>query len=72
MYLLIGRVYRVLVVFGYVVLFLFAIQQFDNWSANSESKDWADYFRIIIGSVLLIFILYRFLKFIFQNYVRQK
>ena len=72
MYLLIGRVYRVLVVFGYVVLFLFAIQQFDNWSANSESQDWADYFRIIIGSVLLIFILYRLFKFIFKNYVRQK
>jgi len=72
MYLLIGRVYRALVVFGYGVLFLFAVQQFDNWSANSESQDWSDYFRIIIGSVLLVFILYRFFKFIFKSYVRQK
>ena len=72
MYLLIGRVYRILVVFGYVVLFVFAIQQFDNWNVNSESHDWTDYFDIIIGSVLLVFILYRFLKFISRNYVRQK
>ena len=72
MYLLIGRVYRILVVFGYVVLFVFAIQQFDNWNVNSESRDWTDYFDIIIGSVLLVFILYRFLKFISRNYVRQK
>lgn len=72
MYLLIGRVYRILVVFGYVVLFVFAIQQFDNWNVNSESHDWIDYFDIIIGSVLLVFILYRFLKFISRNYVRQK
>ena len=72
MYLLIGRVYWILVVFGYVVLFVFAIQQFDNWNVNSESHDWTDYFDIIIGSVLLVFILYRFLKFISRNYVRQK
>ena len=72
MYLLIGRVYRILVVFGYVVLFVFAIQQFDNWNVNSESHGWTDYFDIIIGSVLLVFILYRFLKFISRNYVRQK
>ena len=72
MYLLIGRVYRILVVFGYVVLFVFAIQQFDNWNVNSESHDWTDYFDIITGSVLLVFILYRFLKFISRNYVRQK
>jgi hypothetical protein len=39
-------------------------------STHSESQDWTDYFRIIMGSVLLIFILYRFLKFIFQNYFR--
>ena len=72
MYLLIGRVYRILVVFGYVVLFVFAIQQFDNWNVSSESHDWTDYFDIIIGSVLLVFILYRFLRFISRNYVRQK
>ena len=72
MYLLIGRVYWILVVFGYVVLFVFAIQQFDNWNVDSESHDWTDYFDIIIGSVLLVFILYRFLKFISRNYVRQK
>ena len=72
MYLLIGRVYRILVVFGYVVLFVFAIQQFDNWNVDSKSHDWTDYFDIIIGSVLLVFILYRFLKFISRNYVRQK
>lgn len=70
MYLLIGRVIRVLVVLGYGILFIFAIQQFDNLSTHSESQDWTDYFRIIMGSVLLIFILYRFLKFIFQNYFR--
>ena len=70
MYLLIGRVIRVLVVLGYGILFFFAIQQFDNLSTHSESQDWTDYFHIIMGSVLLIFILYRFLKFIFQNYSR--
>ena len=72
MYLLIGRVCRALVVFGYGVLFIFAVQQFDNWGTNSQSQDWTDYSRLIVGSIILIFILYRLLKFIFRNFVHQK
>jgi len=68
MFSLISRVIRFLIILGYIIALVFAVQQFDNWLQHHNSPTLLDFFGLIAGILISLFVFFKIIKFFLRFY----
>ena len=68
MFSLISRVIRFLIILGYILALVFAVQQFDNWMSHHDSKTLSDIVGFIAGILICLFTFWKIIKIFLRFY----
>ena len=68
MFSLISRVIRFLIILGYILALVFAVQQFDNWMGHHDSPTLSDIVGLIAGILICLFTFWKIIKIFLRFY----
>ena len=68
MFSLISRVIRFLIILGYILALVFAVQQFDNWLSHHDSPTLSDIVGLIAGILICLFTFWKIIKIFLRFY----
>ena len=68
MFSLISRVIRFLIILGYILALVFAVQQFDNWMSHHVSPTLSDIVGLIAGILICLFTFWKIIKIFLRFY----
>ena len=68
MFTIISRVNRYLIILGYILALLFAVQQFDNWMSHQDSPTLSDIVGLIAGILICLFTFWKIIKIFLRFY----